>query len=118
MAPAAAAPGIPNGAQLLVDLGCRSRRLSVDHRIERSQHPDALCLAEPTDSIGIVIEGLTHYLTLWLVRARGRLPQAGNGTVIERERDLYHIDTILPYQRSRTASGRMELGRALTGYEE
>jgi SAM-dependent methyltransferase len=97
MTPAADSPGGADVPKLSIDLGLGPRRLPPDDRIEGREHADTLGFAQPPDPFGVLLHGFTDHLTLRLVGALGRLPQAGHGRLVERERDLYHTVTILPY---------------------
>src|SRR4051812_9470263 len=98
MTAAAATPRGADGAELTIDVRGASRRSAAENGVERGQHADPFGFAEPADPIGIVIDRFPHHLALRFVRARRRLPQAGDRPVVEREGHFDHTHTIPPYR--------------------
>ena len=82
--------------QFAIDLGCCAGRPACGDGIERRQHVKALALAQAPGAEREIVNRIADDLALRLVQSRRRLTNARHRLVIERERDLDHIDTILP----------------------
>jgi hypothetical protein len=98
MAPAAATPGTADGPKLAAHLCLRPSGFPPDYRIKCREHALTLGFTQPPDTFGIVLHRFANDLALRLVGAVGRLAKPRHGRVIEREGDLDHTHTILPYR--------------------
>ena len=97
MPPAALPPRSPDAGEFGIRTPGRAARNSGHNFIEHFEQPQPLPLAEPSDSLRIVLDGFTDDRALRLPEPCGRLPQLGHRRLVQCESQFDHTGTILPY---------------------
>ena len=96
MATSAGAARCPDGPQLLIHVGGRTRRLRVAEPFEHAQGVTTFAVAESAGTRGVVGDRFTHDVALGLAETGGRLPNLRDCPLVQRERDSCHNVAIMP----------------------